>query len=199
MTWYRDIDLKTLQILYTDELKAIEGDIEYGYELKYNYIRYCYFSILLTQLIGGAPRLSEATEAIKRFYDTGERIQLVRLRKTKKRKPKRYRHIVIPSIIERENLRHIDNCYKDNTNYDSFKPANISSWIIKYAKKNWDMELNTHTNRYAAITHYILEEKMNPIEVQQITKHTDLNLISHYTSDKKAKDNLITLSKKMVE
>lgn len=196
--WNKDIELTKLKELYLEELDEVKENIDYEYALKWNYARYCYLSILLTQLFNGG-RVSEATEAIKRFYDTGDRLQVVRVRKTKKGKPKKHRTMVIPPMIERNYLQHIDNCFKDPADYNSVKQKNISTWVIQYMKRKRGVELNTHTNRYAYITHMILVENINPVELQQITKHTDLNMITKYTSEKQATDTLSKTIQKWVE
>lgn len=190
MEWNKHHKFRSLYSIYLRALHKFKSSIRWGSAEKHSHIRYCYTSILYTQLLNGA-RVSEAAEAIYRFYNTGERNQAVVVRKTRKRII--YRLVRVPEPIEAKYLGHILQCFKNIENLKTVKTSNISSWAIKYFRREEGIELNTHTNRYAFITYCIGELNINPIKVQKITKHANLNQITKYTDDEVAQRLVIQI------
>jgi len=186
MTWFKNYDFKTLECMYLNELKFYSKIIDIGDATKFDYCRYCYLSILLTQLRNGA-RLSEATDAIVNFYYNGNINQNVKVRKKKQTD---YRLIIIPREIERSKLEYVDNLIDD---YE-IKHKKISAWVKKYFSRTKNMDLNTHTNRHACIT-YLALNNTNPLDIQGITKHSKLNMIMEYVHQTKGNEILKRLNK----
>ncbi len=115
--------------------------------------------ILYIQLVNGA-RVSEAIEAYYEFVkDPSTRRIYVRVRKSKKNKT---REIVIPREIEPINIK-------------------ITKRYIQYVCKKY-LKTNTHSLRYAFIT-FMAKQNIPYQVVAKITKHSNLNLIEHYTQE----------------
>jgi len=209
-TWNKGYNYNELKELYEKELKELGNEITtgevWGVITNTHYVRYAYLSTLYTQLLNGC-RICEATEALQEAVKRKEYTQVVKVGKTGKKRtvaklkiyrnnkvkpviqrtksqPK-YRVAVIPNII---NLDYCSHILKSN-------PHKITDWTKKYFKRKYGIDINTHTNRYAFITYLILEKNINPVEVQKITKHTDINLITHYTASEEAINILKELQK----
>jgi len=169
MGWWKGFTFLELKEIYTKEIKQLQHELDYGYEGKWTYIRYCYFSVIYTQLMNGC-RISEAVEAVTKYYNDGIRKQKVMVRK--QRKNKKYIDILIPKIVYRHYLGHIENI-KDN-------PHRISYWMYHYWVNKYGVENNTHTNRHCAITHMIDKMNVNPLTIKEITGHSNIDIITSY-------------------
>lgn len=126
-------------------------------------------AVLLIQIKNGS-RIGEAIEAYKKFVESGERELSVRI---EKRRDGEKRKILIPSFIER--------------------PEEITASLTKqnlwnFAKKIIDS--NTHSLRYAFITHMALREGENPAIVAKIIGHKNLSHLLTYIQKKEAENKL---------
>ncbi|MEM1867919.1 MAG: tyrosine-type recombinase/integrase, partial [Thermosphaera sp.] len=63
----------------------------------------------------------------------------------------------------------------------------LTKRVKMYAKNR--LKINTHSLRYAFITH-LLKEGVNPAIVARVTGHTKLDFILHYTQAKAAEEVL---------
>lgn len=134
----------------------------------------CYSSILLIQLRNGL-RVSEAVEAYKKHLVTGARELTVRVKKKKRGEE---RLVVIPSeVLKCMDLYHVDD-------------HRLRERVRNYLYERYG--LNTHSLRYAFITH-LLRNGVSPVIVAKITKHSTLDHILRYTQEKIARDILRSL------
>lgn len=125
-------------------------------------------AVLLIQLYNGS-RVSEAVEAWNKFVRTGKREVEVRIRKHKKNDT---RLMIIPQFIKHPG---------------SFRIYKATPEIIKnYAQF---LGINTHTLRYARITH-LLNKGENPAIVAKMIGHKNLNMLLTYYQEKEAKRRL---------
>ena len=123
------------------------------------------YQILLIQLLNGA-RISEAYEAYYTWVkNPSAREVLVRVRKKKNYVE---RHIFIPESIEPINIR-----------------VHINS-IMRTCRR--DLGVNTHSLRYAFITHLGAKYHLPPQIIAKITKHSKPDLIEYYTQELIAKE-----------
>jgi len=60
--------------------------------------------------------------------------------------------------------------------------------IIEYCRKTY--KFNTHSLRYAFITHMALEKNINVILIKKITKHSSIEMVGRYVQTKQAEDVL---------
>jgi|GEM_PF-425391 hypothetical protein len=148
-------------------------------------IQLMYYSILATQLFNGA-RISETLEAFKKWVETGEREQEVRVRKKKSKKLKKhekFRIIKIPEILP-DKMRIF---FKDHLNVpDDVLLNRIKKWA---SLKGY----NTHSLRYAWITQR-LKEGYNPAIVAKMVRHARTDQLMTYTQTLYA-DNIIRSQK----
>jgi len=123
--------------------------------------------VLLTQL-ENASRVSEAYEAYTRFLKGEGREIEVRIRK---RKDRETRLIIIPPEVPDPP--------------EAPKPSSLMA-VKKFAS---DIGLNTHTLRYARITH-LAKLREAPQMVAKITGHATLNMILKYVQKVQAEERL---------
>ena len=185
MSWYKNMPYEALEGLYLQNLRYYSDIIDYGTPTNYDFCRYCYFSILLTQLRNAA-RVSEAAEAIVRYYYTNEKIQYV---KTRKQRRHEERIIVIPKEVCRDKLIYVRKLYEDGILHTD----RVCSWVKVFWKRNKWKETNTHTNRHACITH-LAKNNTNPLDIRAITKHKKLETILRYIHDSNAESILKRLN-----
>lgn len=114
--------------------------------------------ILYIQLKNGT-RLSESIQAYSQFVENGRREQYVRVRKAKT--PKQ-RLVIIPGAVKR-----ID--------------AEVTDRYVRYVC-NKLLNCNTHSLRYAYIT-YLTQLNIPSHLIQKITKHSQTEMIEHYTNE----------------
>ncbi|MEM2377602.1 MAG: tyrosine-type recombinase/integrase [Candidatus Korarchaeum sp.] len=130
--------------------------------------------VLILQLRNGC-RVSEAVEGLKKMAQAGERRAVVRVRKSK---DDRLRIIVLPKFIGDHDLRTL----RDEI-------AGITEDQVKsFARYN--LGLNTHTLRYAFITHLAIEKGVQPNVIAKITGHKNLDHLITYTQKVKAEEIL---------
>ncbi len=129
--------------------------------------------VLMIQLRNGC-RVSEAVEALQKMALTGQRKVMVRVRKTKKEE----REVVLPKSVPDSDLRLIREDTKTLT----------ADQVKSFAKYN--LGINTHTLRYAFITHLAVEKGIQPNVVAKITGHVDLDHLITYTQQVKAEEIL---------
>ncbi|MEM1520859.1 MAG: tyrosine-type recombinase/integrase [Candidatus Korarchaeum sp.] len=119
--------------------------------------------------------MSEAVEGLKKMAQAGERRAVVRVRKSK---DDRLRIIVLPKFIGDHDLRTL----RDEI-------AGITEDQVKsFARYN--LGLNTHTLRYAFITHLAIEKGVQPNVIAKITGHKNLDHLITYTQKVKAEEIL---------
>jgi integrase len=124
---------------------------------------------LYTQLLNGS-RISEAVRAIMEFVKTGRRELRVRL---SKRKREDNRLMIVPEIIDRNRCIWICDVGEDK----------IVRRVKTFCRDRY--HVNTHSLRYAFITH-LLKENVNPSIIAKITKHSKLDFILTYTQEREA-------------
>jgi site-specific recombinase XerD len=162
MTWDRGLDYDYIKNKLERTLKNPKNDKQYAYT-----------TILYTQLLNGT-RISEAVRAVQEFAKTGKRELNIKLSK-KKREEKRL--IIIPDNIQREKCLWIG---------DENEEA-LTERVKAYAKYKYG--INTHSLRYAFITH-LLKQNVNPSIIAKITHHSKLDFILTYTQEKEAEKTL---------
>ncbi len=171
-TWDRGIDYdllrKRLLRLYRRMREKAEGSKRYRKRLAHTLV-------LMLQLRNGC-RVSEAVEALQKMASTGQRKVMVRVRKTKKEEKERT--VVLPKSVPDSDLRLIREDVKTIT-VDQVK---------SFARYN--LGINTHTLRYAFITHLTVEKGVQPNAVAKITGHVDLDHLITYTQQVKAEEIL---------
>jgi len=160
--WDRGIPFrKAERIILKEMAKTRESDLK----------AYCYWSIALIQLKNGA-RISEAIEGFKKALASNSRKVEVRVRKSKDE----YRLIIIPKVIE-------------------LKPCR---WLLEESDRAirervrvylWRKGLNSHSLRYAFITE-LSSRGLAPQLIASITRHKDLDMITHYVQKREAEDIL---------
>ncbi|MCD6348515.1 MAG: hypothetical protein J7L91_02705 [Candidatus Korarchaeota archaeon] len=131
--------------------------------------------VLMIQLRNGC-RVSEAVEALQKMVSTGQRKVMVRVRKTKKEEKER--EVVLPKSVPDSDLRLI----REDT-----KTLTVDQ-VKSFCKYN--LGINTHTLRYAFITHLAVEKGIQPNVVAKITGHVDLDHLITYTQRVKAEEIL---------
>jgi len=136
--------------------------------------RIAYNSILLIQLLNGS-RIGEAVEAAFAFLDNGLREQKV---KVEKHKTEVYRLIIIPDAIKRSDLSSIE-----GSDAEKVKNA-VKAYAIRHFR------FNTHSLRYAFITHLAIEQKQPVNLVARITEHSNINMLTRYIEQTQADDVL---------
>jgi len=132
---------------------------------------YCYWAIALIQLKNGA-RISEAIEAFKKALASNSRKVEVRVRKSKGET----RLIVIPKDVEFRSCKWL---LEENDRA-------IRERVRVYL---WRKGLNTHSLRYAFITE-LSSRGLAPQLIASITRHKDLDMITHYVQRREAEDIL---------
>jgi len=130
-------------------------------------------SVLLIQLRNGC-RVGEGIEALRKFCETEERE--VRVRIEKKKEPK-YRLIVLPKEITKEDLRLISDVVWEINRH------NVKNFAYYHFKAN------THSMRYAFVTYYA-KRGINPQLIAKIIGHSDLSHLLSYTQRVEAEDIL---------
>jgi len=136
-------------------------------------VRVCYNAILLTQLRNGC-RVSEAVRAFKEFLKT--RASELKVEVAKKKK-KELRLIIIPHEALDNTSTIVALCY-DLLHLDDKTLTNrVKSWC------RFEYEFNTHSLRYAFITH-LLRMGVSSSIVAKITKHSRLDYILTYTQER---------------
>lgn len=163
MGWDKGLD-------YPVAYRAIERAIR-----KYEAPARCYLAVGLIQLRNGA-RVSEAARAFVEWVKTGA--VEVKVQVSKKRRPEE-RLIVIPEEIRsiREECREV-----------AALPAEVIAERARYHLRD-KLGYNTHSLRYAFITH-LLREGVNPAIVSKIIHHSNLNMLLHYVQVKAADEVL---------
>lgn len=129
-------------------------------------------AVLIIQLRNGC-RISEAIKAYEEFVQTGNRVLKVEVGKKKK---KTYRDVVVPDFIVR--------------------PERIVAKISRTNMWNFAKEVlntNTHSIRYAFITHLAALENVNPAIIAKIVCHSNLENLVTYIQEKIAVRKLLEL------
>ena len=123
------------------------------------------YQILLIQLVNGA-RVSEAYEGYYQWVKNPQTREIYII--VKKKKNKVERHLYIPEIVEPVNI-----------------VVHINS-IMRTCRR--DLGVNTHSLRYAFITHMGIKHHLPPQFIAKITKHSKPDLIEYYTQELVAKE-----------
>lgn len=149
------------------------------------YNKLFYNCVLLTQLLNGS-RISEALDAILNYVVSGKTEITVYVRKTKRKQRNaktKYRKIVIPQEVQKfKDI--LEYCmYLKNKNFERLKKN-----IVEYCRKTY--KFNTHSLRYAFITHMALEKNVNVILIKKITKHSSVEMVGRYVQTKQAEEVL---------
>jgi len=129
----------------------------------------CYYLTYLIQLRNGS-RIGEALNALREFIKERKREVLV---KVEKRKDGAVRVMVLPEDVT---IQDIVVCK------EWCERVSVSS-VISYCKLV--LKINTHSLRYAFITH-LLKNNISPSIISKITGHKNLNYILTYTQEKTA-------------
>jgi len=138
-----------------------------------------YAVICLTQLRNGS-RISEAIEFVKEAIRTKKRKMEIRVRKHKR---ETYRTMILPNAVNKNHLSIIRFILEIP---DEKLRARIEDWIRRHLK------INTHTLRYAFITH-LSRKGYTPQIIAAITGHKNLNYVLKYTQKKAGELVLETL------
>jgi site-specific recombinase XerD len=131
----------------------------------------CYLIIALIQLRNGS-RISEAVRAFKEWIRTNKTEIYVRVSKKKREET---RLMIIPSEIAHYRLQCVDMLDIDN----KVLRNRVLATLYYYFK------INTHSLRYAFITH-LLRNNVNPAIVSKIIKHSKLETLLHYVQVKES-------------
>ncbi len=129
--------------------------------------------ILLVQLRNGS-RVSEAHEALQKYFETKEKIVSVRVRKQKHPEE---RKMYIPKEVRNVEKSRVLGAYPTL--------ANVEKWCERH------LGYNTHSLRYAWITE-AARRHIAPQIIAKVTGHKTLNMILGYTQQKAADDLLET-------
>ena len=170
-TWDRGIEYdllrKRLLRLYRGLAEKAERSVRYRKRLALT-------MVLMIQLRNGC-RVSEAVEALHKMVSTGQRKVWVKVRK---RKEEKLREIVLPKFIPDTDLKLVREEAEGVT----------TDQVKSFARYN--LGINTHTLRYAFITHLTVEKGVQPNVVAKITGHVDLDHLITYTQQVKAEEIL---------
>jgi integrase len=161
--WDRGVEYEVLESLLRRLLETAKKDRDY-----------LYAAILYTQL-KNASRVSEAVEAILEFARTGAREVYVRVRK---RRDGYRRLMVIPPLVERRRV-----AWAAGEDVERLKHR-VEVWCpehLRVKREGREVRVNTHSIRYAAITHLAARLKIAPQLVAKVTGHKKLDYILHYT------------------
>lgn len=142
--------------------------------------RVAYDCTLLIQLRNGA-RIGEAVQAVFQFLSTGQREQNVKAEKHRAKEV--YRTIIISQEVKKADLQAIEG--KD--------PGKVREAVKVYARRHFGF--NTHSLRYAFITHLAIERKQPINVVARITEHSNLNMLAHYVEKNRANEVLKDIAK----
>ena len=156
---YEQIRERLMSLIESVRFKASLGDKRAQKRLANLYI-------LLIQLENAA-RVSEAFDAYVFFLATGQREVMVRVRK---RGDEEHRLVVIPPEIPD----------------DAPEPTSVAA-VKVFAREV--LGINTHTLRYARITH-LAKLKVPAQIIGRITEHKTLDMILRYTQKVEAEDTL---------
>jgi len=171
-SWDRGIDYdllrKRLLRLYKNLREKADGSKRYRKRLALS-------MALMIQLRNGC-RVSEAIEALHKMASTGQRKVMVRVRKVKKEE--KLREVVLPKAVPDSDLRLVKK-EAESVTVDQVK---------SFARYN--LGINTHSLRYAFITHLTVEKGVQPNVVAKITGHVDLDHLITYTQRVKAEEIL---------
>ncbi|MEM0192263.1 MAG: tyrosine-type recombinase/integrase [Candidatus Korarchaeum sp.] len=170
-TWDRGIDYdllrKRLLRLYRELREKAEWSKKYRKRL-------ALCMVLLIQLRNGC-RVSEAVEGLQRMTKSGERKAMIRVRKAKE---ERLRELVLPKSISDSDLKLV------NQEVEGLTVEQVKSFA------RYNLGLNTHTLRYAFITHLAIEKGVQPNVIAKITGHKNLDHLITYTQKVKAEEIL---------
>ena len=135
-------------------------------------------AVLLIQL-HNACRISEASEGLIKWIETGKQKVYVRIRK---RREDKIRMVVIPEkVLKVEKV--IRDYFEDE--------RDISPEVLARRVKVWseiNLNINTHSLRYAKITDLL--ERHNPITVAKITGHKRVDTLVEYAQEREAEEIL---------
>jgi len=203
MPWDRNLKFEEIDKILKKEIKILATEKELnemkGKPLLQRINLYlAYNSILFTQLQNGA-RISETIDAIMKFKADAKRKQMVRARKRKhKEKVKDENGKVkldekgnpITKIVGRDVDRlmlipkEIKASFIDGI--DGKTPKQIQNGVGLFALNHHN--INTHSLRYAFISHYGFKEGVPAHLISKFIKHTNINTILNYTREQEADD-----------
>jgi len=151
--WDRGVDFEAAKARLESRLSRAKSDTEYAY-----------LAILLVQLLNGA-RVSEACEAVQIYARTAETRVRVKVRK---QKSPAERLIVIPRGIDLRRVAWVADVDLER----------LVERVKFYARTR--LGLNTHSLRYAFITH-MAKRGVSAQLIAKMTGHKTLSHILHYT------------------
>ena len=159
--WDAGVDFEATKARLESRLSRAKSDREYGY-----------LAVLYVQLLNGC-RVSEAVEAVQTFAKRNERKVKVKVRKRKNAE----RLVIIPRAIELKRVAWL-------ADVDAEK---LVERVRFYARKH--LKLNTHSLRYAFITH-MAKRGVSAQLIAKMTGHATLQHILHYTQQVEAESIL---------
>jgi len=182
-SWDQGLRFEEVNKRIVEDLKQERLKRDYAKALgkPYNkHSRIAYDCTLLVQLRNGA-RIGEAVQAVFQFLDNEQREQNVKAEKHRAKEV--YRTIMVPGEVKKADLQAIEG--KD--------PNKVREAIKVYAIRH--LGFNTHSLRYAFITHLAADEKQPVNLVARITEHSNLNMLTRYVEKSKARDILRSIAK----
>jgi site-specific recombinase XerD len=135
----------------------------------------CYLAIALIQLRNGS-RISEAIRAFKEWIRSNRTEIYVKVSKKKKEET---RLMIIPNEIIHYRLYCVD-------------LIDVNDIVLRErirATLHYYFKINTHSLRYAFVTH-LLKSNVNPAIVSKIIMHSKLDTLLHYVQIKHSEDVL---------
>jgi integrase len=180
MSWDQKLDYDAWSERFSKDLKRLEMEREYkdlkGLNTDRISRQVLYTSILFVQLKNGC-RISEASEAVISFVQSGAREQRIRARKRKKLNKGKDAEvlIIIPKSIHRRE--------KDLLVIGS--QAQTINAVKCYARNHY--HINTHSLRYAWIAK-MGRENIPANLISKAIRHTNINTIMNYTQEDQADD-----------
>jgi integrase len=170
--WDKGVEYEVLESMLRRLLETARSDRDY-----------LYAAILYVQL-KNASRVSEAVDAVLEFARAGEREVYVRVRK---RRDGFRRLMVIPPLVERRRVAWAagEDPARLKRRVEVWCPAHVRA-----RRGGREVGVNTHSIRYAAITHLVVEKKAAPQIVAKVTGHKKLDYILHYTQYVRAEELL---------
>lgn len=182
-SWDRGLGFAEADRAITQDLKQerLKRDYAGATRKPYNkHNRIAYDCVLLVQLRNGA-RIGEALNAVLAFMQTGQREQEIPAEKHRKKEVNRL--VIIPQEIRKADLQGLEG--RD--------PGKAIKAIENYAIRHFGF--NTHSLRYAFITHLAADEKQPVNVVASITEHSNVNMLTHYIEKSKAREILRRIAK----
>jgi integrase len=201
---------KFLTNLIDNFFEYLSEDIQRAWK-KHNYLKMLYFVMMLIQLKNGL-RNQETWEATLLFLNDKEtmkkKVVYIRVRKKKETKkdgkprPKDEieRRVKLPSEISKRILEYLSSSpiIKELWFWWNHKDPEIRKEYQKRLQERYSKFVSnhfifsTHALRHSFLTYLLKEKNINPVVVSKVTKHSDVNILKEYTSQKAA-DELLDL------